>query len=127
MVIVFEITKINLIQQSVTLTSTAWSWNSSEGANSEERQIIIREDKRPRGEHARRYNAQSVPEVAILMDNESTETRDIVLRLRDGVLKRISELHPSYDSLQVDFRVRWMFNKGHVQALPRLLDLSAII
>uniref|UniRef100_UPI0035901195 uncharacterized protein n=1 Tax=Myxine glutinosa TaxID=7769 RepID=UPI0035901195 len=72
----------------------------AEGSNNEERQIIIREDKRPHGEHARRYNAQSAPEVAILMDNEPTNPRDIVLRLRDGELKRISELHASYDSLQ---------------------------
>jgi hypothetical protein len=42
------------------------------------------------------------------MDNEPTETRDIVLRLRDGGLHRISELHASYDSLQVDPRIRWM-------------------
>lgn len=56
----------------------------AEGGNSEERQIIIRENKRPQGEHTRRYNAQSAPEVAILMDNEPTEPRDIVLRLRDG-------------------------------------------
>ena len=34
------------------------------------------------------------------MDNEPTEPRDIVLRLRDGTLKKISELHASYDALQ---------------------------
>ena len=72
----------------------------AEGSINEERMIIIREDKRPQGEHAHRYNAQSAPEVAILMDNEPTEPRDIVLRLRGGELKRISELHAFYDSLQ---------------------------
>ena len=56
----------------------------AEAENSEERQIIIRENKRPQGEHTRCYNAQSAPEVTILMDNEPTEPRDIVLRLCDG-------------------------------------------
>ena len=34
------------------------------------------------------------------MDNEPTEPRDIVLRLRDGALKKIIEVHASYDALQ---------------------------
>ena len=33
------------------------------------------------------------------MDNEPTENRDIVIRLKDGA-KRISELHAAYDPLQ---------------------------
>ena len=66
----------------------------------ENRKIVILEDKRPAGEHARRYNAQTAPEVAILMENEPSKERDIVIRLRDGNLRRISELHPSYDPMQ---------------------------
>ncbi|KAL8573081.1 hypothetical protein ACOMHN_010510 [Nucella lapillus] len=62
--------------------------------------VIIREDKRPQGEHSRRFNKQQSSEIAILMDNEPTVTRDIVLRLKDGGLKGISELHRSYDPLQ---------------------------
>ena len=38
--------------------------------------------------------------MAILMANEPTENRDIVIRLKDGHLKRISELHTGYDPLQ---------------------------
>ena len=34
------------------------------------------------------------------MDNEPTEPRYIVLRLRDGAIKRISELHAFHDALQ---------------------------
>jgi len=74
-----------------------------EEGSCEERRLVIREDKRPRGEHQRRYNAQAAPEVGILMDNDVAEARDVVLRFRDGAgggLKRISELHPSYDALQ---------------------------
>ena len=63
----------------------------AEGGNSEECQIIIRESKRPQGQHTRRYNAQSAPEVAMLMDNKPTEPRDIVLRLRDGA--SVSYMH----------------------------------
>ena len=62
--------------------------------------IVIREDKRPQQEHSRRFNQQSSGEVAILMDNEPTQQRDIVIRLRDGRLQRISELHRAYDTLQ---------------------------
>ena len=71
-----------------------------EEGNIEERKIVIREDRRPQGEHERRYNIQTAAEVAILMDNEPTENRDIIIRLKDGHLKRISELHPGYDPLQ---------------------------
>ena len=66
----------------------------------ENRKIVISEDKRPVGQHPRRYNAQNAPEVAILMENEPTNDRDIVIRLRNGSLQRISELHPSYDPMQ---------------------------
>ena len=69
-------------------------------SNIEERKIVIREDRRPQGEHLRRYNVQTAAEVAILMDNEPTENRDIVIRLKDGHLKRISELHSGYDPMQ---------------------------
>ncbi|KAL8563363.1 hypothetical protein ACOMHN_008202 [Nucella lapillus] len=74
--------------------------------------VIIREDKRPQGEHSRRFNKQQSSEIAILMDNEPTATRDIVLRLKDGGLKRISELHRSYDPLQQQRNVRKQFPKA---------------
>lgn len=64
------------------------------------KKIVIREDRRPQGEHARRYNAPTSHEVAVLMENEPTEHSDIVLRTHDGALKRISEIHHSYDALQ---------------------------
>ena len=35
------------------------------------------------------YNTQKAAEVAILMANEPTANRDIVIRLKDGHLKRI--------------------------------------
>ena len=48
------------------------------------------------------YNLPSADEVAVILpDNEAgSHPRDIVLRLRQGPLQRISELHPSYAPLQ---------------------------
>ena len=62
--------------------------------------IVINETKRPSGEHSRRYNRPLSDEIAVLMPNDATNNRDIVLHYRDGGLKCISELHRSYDPLQ---------------------------
>lgn len=62
--------------------------------------IVIHEERRPRNEHSRRFNVPIAEEVAILMPNEPTAHRDIVIRQREGPLKHISELHRSYDPLQ---------------------------
>ena len=62
--------------------------------------VVINEAKRPSGEHSRRYNRPLSDEVGVLMPNDATNNRDIVLHYRDGGLKRISELHRSYDPLQ---------------------------
>ncbi|KAG7159266.1 putative Helitron helicase-like domain-containing protein 3 [Homarus americanus] len=67
--------------------------------NINDKKIVIWENKRAQGEHARRFNAPTGAEVAILMSNEPTENRDIVLQLKQGGLRRISELHRSYDPL----------------------------
>ena len=39
-------------------------------------------------------------EIAVVMPNDNTSNRDIVLHFRDGGLQHISELHRSYDPLQ---------------------------
>ena len=62
--------------------------------------VVINEAKRPSGEHSRRYNRPLSDEVGVLMPNDATNNREIVLHYRDGGLKRISELHRSYDPLQ---------------------------
>ena len=63
--------------------------------------VVIHEERRPAGEHARRFNAQACDEVGIIMPVDlQQKSRDIVLRLHDGQLKKISELHPAYDPLQ---------------------------
>ena len=62
--------------------------------------IVINENKRPLGEHSRRYNSPVSDEIAVLMPNDNASNRDIVLHYRDGGLRHISELHRSYDPLQ---------------------------
>ena len=62
--------------------------------------IVIREDARPPVEHARRYNAPTASEVAVLMPIDPVGHRDIVPIQRDNILRRISELCPVYDSIQ---------------------------
>ncbi|GBP23366.1 Protein ALP1-like [Eumeta japonica] len=57
-------------------------------------------DRTPQIAHRGRYNALTVNEVAVLLVDEDKGPRDIVLHGRDGQLKRVSELHRSYDPLQ---------------------------
>ncbi|PKY39566.1 hypothetical protein RhiirA4_312718, partial [Rhizophagus irregularis] len=56
-----------------------------------------------RTKDSRRYNAFTASDVAAIMIGDGYDVdpsnRDILLRLRDGGLQRISELHPSYDPL----------------------------
>ena len=54
--------------------------------------VIIRANKIPRGEHARRFNAPSTSEMAVLMVNEegANKNRDIIIRKRDGQLHKIT-------------------------------------
>ena len=61
--------------------------------------IVINEIKRPSGEHSRRYNRPLSDEIGVLMPNDATNNRDIVLHYRDGGLKHISELHRGYDPM----------------------------
>ena len=65
--------------------------------------IVINENRRPSGEHSRRYNSPVSDEIAVLMPNDNMSNRDVVLHYRDGGLRHISELHRSYDPLQYPF------------------------
>ena len=61
--------------------------------------IVLSEQRRPVTEHERRFNLPASREIAVLMPNEPLGQRDIVLRLRDGPVLRISECRRSYDPL----------------------------
>lgn len=67
---------------------------------SDNHRIVIRADKMPMWQHARRFNAPTIDEVAIVIVGEQFESRDIVLHRRNEQLQRVSELHRSYDALQ---------------------------
>ncbi|EPB66767.1 hypothetical protein ANCCEY_14141 [Ancylostoma ceylanicum] len=64
----------------------------------DEYKVVIRADKRPTGEHERRFNAPTVNEVVIV--GEDCDRRDIIIQKRNDSLQRISETHRSYDALQ---------------------------
>ena len=63
-------------------------------------QVVINEEQRPLGDHARRFNVPISDEIGILMPNELIHNQDIVLKYRDGQLQHVSDLHRSYDALQ---------------------------
>ncbi|CAF1511742.1 unnamed protein product [Didymodactylos carnosus] len=63
-------------------------------------QIIIRAGRTPAGEHERQFNAPVLNEVAIVIDGNEFERRDIMLHKRNNQLQSISETHKSYDALQ---------------------------
>lgn len=67
---------------------------------SDDHKIVIRADRRPVGEHERRFNAPLNNEVAVVIVGDEFQSRDIVLRRRNNTLQRVYETHRSYDALQ---------------------------
>ncbi|GFX27281.1 helitron_like_N domain-containing protein [Trichonephila clavipes] len=63
-------------------------------------QIVIKVDKVPLGEHAGRFNAPTVDEVAVIMVGDPVDKRSIKITRRDNTISTISDLHRSYDALQ---------------------------
>lgn len=74
--------------------------------------IVIRADKMPAGEHARRFNSPTIDEVAVVIVGENLKSRDIVLHRRDSGLKRVSETHRTYDALQYPL-IFWQGEDGY--------------
>ena len=69
--------------------------------NVHECQVMINEDQRPLGEHARQFNASISNDIGMLMPNQPINNRDIVLRHRDEKqVQQVSELHRAYDAHQ---------------------------
>ncbi|GFU47500.1 helitron_like_N domain-containing protein [Trichonephila clavipes] len=52
------------------------------------------------GEHAGRFNAPTVDEVAVIMVGDPVDKRSIKITRRDNTISTISDLHRSYDALQ---------------------------
>ena len=55
--------------------------------------VVINENRRPSGEHSRRYNSPVSDKIAVLMPNDNMSNRDVVLHYKDGGLRHISELY----------------------------------
>lgn len=79
---------------------------------SDDHRIVIRADKTPFGEHERRFNAPTIDEVAIVIVGDQFQSRDIVLHRRNEELRRVSELHRSYDALQYPL-LHWKGDDGY--------------
>ncbi|KAJ8716825.1 hypothetical protein PYW07_003452 [Mythimna separata] len=62
--------------------------------------FVIRADRRPITAHPGWCNAPTTNEVAVVLVDQECDKRDIVLRTHDDRLRRISETHRAYDSLQ---------------------------
>ncbi|XP_069968901.1 uncharacterized protein [Bactrocera oleae] len=75
-------------------------------------QIVIKADKVPLGEHAGRFNAPTVDEVAIIMVGDPVDNRSIKITRRDNSVSRISDLHRSYDALQYPL-IFWQGQDGY--------------
>lgn len=67
---------------------------------SDNHKIVIRADKTPVGQHARRFNAPTIDEVVIVIVGEQFESCDTVLHRRNDRLQRVAETHRSYNALQ---------------------------
>lgn len=86
---------------------------------SDNHRIVIRADKTPFGEHARRFNAPTIDEVAIVIVGEQFLSRDIVLHRRNEQLQCVSELHRSYDALQYPL-LHWKGDDGYHINIPMI-------
>lgn len=74
--------------------------------------VVIRADKKPVGEHERRYNAPQVDEVAVVIVDNDCSQRDIIIQRRSNTLQRIAETHRSYDALQYPL-IFWQGEDGY--------------
>ena len=81
--------------------------------------VVIRADKKPAGEHARRFNAPTTDEVAIVIAGNEFDRRDIVLEKKNNQLQRVAETHRSYDALQYPL-IFWAGEDGYHFLIPRI-------
>ena len=69
--------------------------------------IVIWADRTPFDEHASRFNAPKIVEVAIVIIADQFGSRDIELYCKNEQLQRVSESHRSYDALQSGLSRGW--------------------
>lgn len=64
-----------------------------------DKEIVIRADRVPAGEHSR-FNEPKTDECAAIIVDGNCHSKDIVIQTEGGRLRRISEIHPDNDALQ---------------------------
>ncbi|GBN16940.1 hypothetical protein AVEN_253638-1 [Araneus ventricosus] len=79
---------------------------------SDECKIVIHADRRPVGQHERRFNNPQINEVAIIIAGSDYDRRDIVIQKPGGLLQCIAETNRSYDALQYPI-IFWQFEDGY--------------
>ncbi|GFT19643.1 uncharacterized protein NPIL_659171 [Nephila pilipes] len=67
---------------------------------SDTHKIVIQADRKPAGEHVRRFNVPTVDEVAIIIVGDQFQPRDIVLHRRNEQLTKVSVTHRCCETLQ---------------------------
>lgn len=85
---------------------------------SDEYKVVIRVDKRPIGKHERRFNASQANEIAVIIVDSEYTSRDVIIQRRRERLKRIAEIHRSYDALQYALRGEADYNFNLKQVNP---------
>ncbi|XP_062541621.1 uncharacterized protein LOC134209646 [Armigeres subalbatus] len=92
---------------------------------SDDHKIVIKADKTPTGQHARRFNAPTIDEVAIVVVGENLASRDIVLHRRNDQLLRVHETHRSYDALQYPL-IFWQGEDGYHFSIKMINPFTGI-
>ncbi|XP_054266833.1 uncharacterized protein LOC128989005 [Macrosteles quadrilineatus] len=86
--------------------------------------LIIHPDRVPHGQHERRYNLPTINEVAaIVVGNDHSTSRDIVLHARDDKLSRVADTHRFYDALQYPI-IFWNGQEGYHFDIPQINPLT---
>ncbi|XP_048514946.1 uncharacterized protein LOC125501873 [Athalia rosae] len=87
---------------------------------SDTHKFVIRADCTPTGEHARRFNAPTVNDVAAIIVGDQTKSRDMVVQQRSNIVHRVNETHRLYDALQYPI-IYWRGQDGYDITL-RMVD-----
>lgn len=116
-IIVIELQKMLHLHNNLIINFKA-AIDSQEYENMENLNIVIHAERVTYGNHPGRFNASSFNEVGIVIDGQQFEKRDIVLNGRNNTLKRINELHRSYDALQY-LLMFYRGEDGHNIAIPK--------
>ncbi|GBP51623.1 Iodotyrosine deiodinase 1 [Eumeta japonica] len=74
--------------------------------------IVKTADKRPSGQHERRFDAPQMNEVAVVIVDNECSRREIIIQRQSNKLKHISETQSNYDALQHPL-VFWQDEDGY--------------